>query len=411
MKDFFLFFKTERGKINGVSAMLAGVSAMFAFMGYAFIRSASESIFLSYFPAKDKVYALAITPVTLFLLIYLYGVVLSKFGSKKAMIIYFIFSVITSFGFYLFLDRKISYIAFMLLIFKEAYVVILSEMYWSYINSILKPKEAKLINGPMAGLGALGSVIGDWLVSVYSVKLNTDYMVLFSVFCLLPALLFFVTAYNRSGEPQPDEDEKGGKQGHIHISILFKNKVVFLIAVIIFLSQVVSTLSDINFSDYVKKAINDVDLRTSYFGSFWLKVNIISFTTQFLITPIVLRRFSIRYVLVLIPLMHFFTSLNFILNPSLFSASLVLLLFKSMDYSIYRAAKEILYIPFSFDTRYRVKQVVDAFGYRFSKGFTSLTLSFMNILSVSFMGFLMPLVAFFSLLWSYSAYIIKPVEE
>jgi len=46
-----------------------------------------------------------------------------------------------------------------------------------------------------------------------------------------------------------------------------------------------------------------------------------------------------------------------------------------MDYSIFRASKETLYIPFSYDTRYRAKQVADAFTYRFSKGFTAMALS------------------------------------
>jgi len=41
---------------------------------------------------------------------------------------------------------------------------------------------------------------------------------------------------------------------------------------------------------------------------------------------------------------------------------------KPIDYSLFRAAKKILYIPFSFDVRYRAKEVIDVFGYRFGKG-------------------------------------------
>jgi ATP/ADP translocase len=42
--------------------------------------------------------------------------------------------------------------------------------------------------------------------------------------------------------------------------------------------------------------------------------------------------------------------------------------FKALDYSLFRAAKEMLYIPLSFDARYRAKSVIDAFGYRAAKG-------------------------------------------
>ena len=48
------------------------------------------------------------------------------------------------------------------------------------------------------------------------------------------------------------------------------------------------------------------------------------------------------------------------------------MIFKSFDYSVFRAAKEILYIPLSFDARYRAKEVIDVFAYRTGKGATSI---------------------------------------
>jgi len=408
--SFLNFIKTERGKKVGVATIFAGVSAMFCFMAYEFMRSSSESVFLSFFPASSKVYALTLTPIFLFLIIYFYGFLLSKFGSKKTMLIYFAFVFISIISLYFLTLKKIAWAGFGLLIFKEGYIVVLSEIYWSYINSILKQDEARILNGPMAGLGALGSLIGGYFVSSFAVRLTTKSLILYSSFLLIPSLLFLYYAYNISGEPKPADDEKGGKKGHLHLSIFVENKTVMLLAVVVFIAQIVSTLGDINFTYYVQQYISDVDLRTAYLGGFWQKVNIISFTMQFLITPIVLRKFKVKYVLVLIPLLHIMTSLYSFIHPSLFSASLVLMIFKSMDYSIYRASKEIIYIPFSYDTRYRAKQFVDAFTYRFSKGFTSLILSLMNILSYNFMPLTIPLIAAFSGLWSYMASRFK-IEE
>ena len=50
-------------------------------------------------------------------------------------------------------------------------------------------------------------------------------------------------------------------------------------------------------------------------------------------------------------------------------------IFKCLDYSIFRACKEILYMPLPFAARYRAKQVIDAFGYRASKGVTATLLA------------------------------------
>lgn len=382
MNKLLEYLKTERGKKSGAGVLLAGFSALFTFAGYEMVRSPAESIFLSYFSASYKPYALSLVPLVMWLFIYFYGIILSYLGPLKAMAVSMLFSAVSFSSFYFLLNSHPSAaLAFSIFIFKEAYVVIISEQYWSYINSVLIEEESRIFNGPVAGLGALGSLVGGWFVSRYVGIFKTDLYLLFSGLCLLPALVLFYTAYRRSGEPQPSAEEAGGRKGHLHISILWENKTVLYIALMIFTTQVVATLFDINFTGFVKEGIPDKDLRTAFLGDFWMKVNIASFSMQFLLTPLLLRRASVKFVLVAVPLVHIITSVFIILKPGIFSAGLAFLLFKSMDYSIFRAAKETLYIPFSYDTRYRAKQVADAFTYRFSKGFTSVVMSLTDMLS------------------------------
>ena len=103
---------------------------------------------------------------------------------------------------------------------------------------------------------------------------------------------------------------------------------------------------------------------------------------QFLLTPILLRRIPIRGIQAVIPAVHLAACALLLVNPQLGAAALAFLLFKGLDYSIFRASKETLYIPFSYDTRYRAKQVADAFTYRFSKGITALVLSAVSAATV-----------------------------
>ena len=51
--------------------------------------------------------------------------------------------------------------------------------------------------------------------------------------------------------------------------------------------------------------------------------------------------------------------------------------------SIFRAAKEMLYIPFAFDVRYRAKEIIDVFGYRFGKGAASLPFAVLNLIGAT----------------------------
>jgi ATP/ADP translocase len=120
---------------------------------------------------------------------------------------------------------------------------------------------------------------------------------------------------------------------------------------------------------------------------------------QFLATPFLLRYIPRRGILTAIPAVHIVTCLMLFVYPSLALASTAFLLFKGMDYSIFRASKETLYIPFSYDTRYRAKQVADAFTYRFAKGVTAVWVSGLKALGSIAPGFYPALGVIFSGAW------------
>ena len=65
--------------------------------------------------------------------------------------------------------------------------------------------------------------------------------------------------------------------------------------------------------------------------------------------------------------------------PSLQTGALAFLFFKAFDYSIFRAGKEIFYIPLSFDARYRAKQIIDSFGYRSAKSGSALIIALLGL--------------------------------
>jgi ATP/ADP translocase len=391
--------KTERGRHVAGAVFLAGLSAMFLFGGYEFIRSPAESIFMEQFGAAYKPYAIACVPFMMAAMIYGYGWLLSRAGAKKAMA----FSMLGSAAFFLLawllLGRAGRWLAFLLLVFKESYVVVISEQYWSFINSVLKDEEGKVFNGPVAGLGALGSLAGGWLLGRYAVALGTGMFVGFAALAILPAAVLFWIGYNNAGEPKPADDEAGGKKGHLHLRILAENRTVLLIAFIIFAAQVVATALDFRFTQLVQNFVPQTDLRTAYLGRFWMNVNIFSFSMQFLATPLLLRYIPRRGILTAIPAVHIVTCVLLFLNPTLGLASTAFLLFKGMDYSIFRASKETLYIPFSYDTRYRAKQVADAFTYRFAKGVTATWVSFLTAMGTVSAGFYPALAAVFSGAW------------
>ena len=378
--------------ISFLSAFLVG--------GYEFIRSSSESLFIHHYGAEKKPYAMALVPFAMVLFIYAYGWLLSKAGSRKAILVSMVFSIFVFFA--IFAGFKVEYhpTAFFLYLFREAYIVILIEQVWSFINSTLNDSEAKMYNGPIAGMGAFGPIIAAYFISRYAVTFTTENFILVAAFMLIPAFIFAWLAFGKAGEPLPSKNEKEGAKGHLHLSILKNNKTVLYIALVIFLTQAVSTVLNLRFAQLVQDSIIGKDLRTAYFGSFWMKVNIFSFLMQFFITPFLLKKVSIRIIQIIIPIVHLVNFIAIFMYPQLAFVAFGYFCFKGIDYSIFRASKEILYIPLSYDARYRAKQIADSFMYRFSKGFTALCISALSAIVFIPSAFYAGLGMAFSGLWA-----------
>ena len=145
MSTLFAALKTERGRHVATAVFLGGLSAMFLFCGYEFVRSPAEAIFMEHFGAEYKPYAIACVPLMMAAMIYGYGRLLSSFGAKKAMAV----SMLGSAAFFALawalLDAAGRWFAFFLLVFKESYVVVISEQYWSFINSVLKEDRKSVV--------------------------------------------------------------------------------------------------------------------------------------------------------------------------------------------------------------------------------------------------------------------------
>ena len=94
------------------------------------------------------------------------------------------------------------------------------------------------------------------------------------------------------------------------------------------------------------------------------------------VCPFLLSRVPLRRIHGAIPLLFGLAALAAVAFPILPVLGAAFFISKTVDYSVFRAAKEVLYIPLSFTARYRAKMTVDALIYRSSKGVVSALLSF-----------------------------------
>lgn len=350
------------------AALFIALAAAALLCGYEFIRNASQSLFIEAYGKNGLPTVMALAPVGTLLLVAGYARLLSVVGSERALLLTSAATAMAIAGCHAAILLNSRLATGVLYVIREAYIVLLVEQIWSFINSTLGEGEARKLNGPVCGIASLGAISGAKLVYLGARSLGTETLLLFAAFSLIPTGLFAVLAYRFGGEPQPAAEEAHGRMGHLGLRRFTQFPVLSHLAVLILLTQVVSTLLDLRFYGLVADAMPDKDVRTAFTGLFWFRVNVAAACGQFLVAPLVLQLVSIRLVHAAIPLLHVLAGVALLLRPSLWTGSLAFLLFKSIDYSVFRAAKEILYIPLPYDVRYRSKELIDAFGYRLGKG-------------------------------------------
>ncbi len=351
-----------------LAAISIAAAASFLLCGYEFIRAVSNSLFIESYGAENLTRVMIAIPPSLILLLYGYGRLLSWLGATRTLVITSLLSCALIFGCYVFLSRGVRFASAIIYVFREVYIVIIIEQYWSFVNSTLTPTQAKRINGAFCAVASIGSIIGGLLVQRWAVALGSETLLLFTVCSLIPTAILSVLAYKFGGEPKPSVMEAGGRRGHLGVKTLFNSRYLVSIAILILVTQFISTVLDLRFNGLAELEHPLKNDRTAFYGNFYATLGATSAFSQFLIVPLALRFISIRIIHGVIPMVHLLSGLYLTVFPSLRTGAAAYLLFKALDYSLFRAAKELFYMPLSYDERYRAKQVIDSFTYRFGKG-------------------------------------------
>lgn len=372
-----------------VAAMMA-LAAMFTLAGYEFIRSASTVLFKTAYGAENLPLVMAAMPFVAFAGVAGYSRLLTALGPRKTLMVTSLGSGCLIFVCYLLVLSGSKTVTPVLYLLKEIYIVLLIEQYWSYINSRLSTGNARKFNGPITGIAGLGGAIGGTLVGVTATSWGTETMLLLAAMSLIPAALVSNFAYLKFGEPEIEKTSN--TSGEMGWGLLRENSTLAYLLGIILISQIVSAVLDLKFQGLLSIEFAGArDEETAFQGQFWGTLNTIVLAFQFVITPILMSYVSLRLIHILMPTIHLIAITVALLYPSVMTVGIAFFLFKAFDYSLFRAAKEVLYVPLSFNERYRAKELIDVFGYRTGKGASSVGIVVLQKAGVAMSGLYLPI--------------------
>ena len=370
--------------INSVRIILLCTLGYLLIFTYSIARPTMESLFLQKYGAGSLPKVWFITSIVSFIVLWCYNKVNIKFQIIKIFAYLALISLLSYLLFFLSYKNNFNYSIMALYVWKEVYMVVMIEVLWTFADIVLSQSSAKKVFGIFLIATTFGSLSGNLLVGKLAILHGTAAATLLLIPLFI--LLFFGALFTGkiAGDKVPAAKQQKSSGFMDSLTSVYNSKYLFLLLFIIVCIQIATSLIEYKFSETLVNNYANLDQRTNIFGNIHAAIDIISLILQLLTAPI-LRIFGVNAILILVPSILFTMASLFIIMPTFNIIMSLKVAAKSLDYSLFRAAKEILYSPLPHIEKTQGKGLIDIFVYRLSKGFSSLLLMAMTSLSALFL--------------------------
>ena len=388
--------KWKREEVVRVTA-LCGMS-FFGLMSYAFSRPTIEALLTDAYGKEGLLDAWLMMSVFAVGVVMFYNRIAARlapiklFGGTMLVTMALLLALLLMYG------ADVPGTPYLLFVWKDLYIVFLVEIFWTYANSDYPASKAKWAYGLFLFVGSLGGMTGNLMVKPFSSAFGAE-SVLWLVFPALVLAWIACAVIDRmvpsvsAASKEPKTESRFG-QG---LSVIVKSRYMTMLLLLIMCTQVAITLIDFQYNVILLDLYPDKDIRAGVGGQVYAAIDASALILQLLTGPL-LALVGIPRTLMSIPLLLGLAVAFFLMVPKFFAMALAKIASKCFDYSIFRAAKEILYIPLSPLERVQGKAVVDILAYRVTKGAVTLFLKgALALISVS--GLVMGLTLGVICLW------------
>ena len=339
-------------------------------LAYYQVKAASRSLLIEYGGAEALPYAWVYSALTLVIVIGAYHNLVARMERVRVVLGSLLLFAALLVLFRTVLTPRDLLSATTFYVFVDIFSVVLVEQFWSLTDSVSNDDEGRrsfwfVGTGGLVG-GVLGGLLASWLVTY--TPLETPDLLYACAGLLLVVWILNYMMY-RAGIYAEVHEAPLQKAGDWRV--MFRNRYLVLIAVLLCCSQIAQPVVDYQFLDMAARTHPGLDARTAYISQFFSVMGLVSIAVNVAITPLVHRLFGAIGGLALQPIVLAATSGFYYLMPTLRMAEAMKIGDRGLSYSINRASKELLYIPVDPVLTYQAKAWIDMVGYRFFKGIGS----------------------------------------
>ncbi|MBD3272977.1 hypothetical protein GF385_01340 [Candidatus Dependentiae bacterium] len=289
------------------------------------------------------------------------------------------------------------FVGWILYFFMESNAAFMSMSFWSFVDSVNDPKEAKNYYGLFVAGSKIGSILmaGILYLSTTFITIIPDHIMLprfllIGSFLLIGAaisiyfLMKFVPGYLMHGYEAAYKIEKTKEKTKKKESfkeklkkpiegliVMIKNPYVLGIFSLVLFYEITIVIFDYIVLKKVSATHGTAGALTSFYASYYVIMNLVGLIITLFGTTPLLRKFGIRKSLFVFPTVSIIILITTILYPSTSIMFFALVGLRALNYALNHPTREILYIPTTKAIKFKAKAWTDAFGGRISKGFGS----------------------------------------
>ena len=349
------------------------------------IKIVRDSLFLNRFPITELAYVYLLAGVLAGAMLSLYARYTSRLSLSRVILGSHAFIISNVIIFWLLIAfYDFAWVLYAFYMWSAIVGLVVVAQFWTLANDMFNPREGKRLFGILTAGGTLGGIAGafgaNWAVNFLFGTKQLLWLIIAFFAGAFGVVWFALHEQPRDRAANARDDrlvtESKAQDATGVVATLRNSRYLQSIAVLIFVSVIVSTLIDYQFKAAAKEAYPSTDALAAFFGSYYVWLSVVTFLAQVGLTGRLLMGLGLTPSLLLLPLALVAGSVSFLVWPGLYTATGTRLAEASLRTSVNHSGVEILYLPIPDFIRKKVKVLLDVTVERLGDGAAALLILF-----------------------------------
>jgi ATP:ADP antiporter, AAA family len=379
--DRFLRMFSDVRSGEGVIALLLALNVFLILMAYYILKPAREALILGEGSPELKSYMSAGQVLLLAVIVPYYGKLVKRFARMPLINLVTLFFVACLVLFFA-LGKVGVPLAIPFFLWIGIFNLMVIAQFWSFANDIYTKDEGERLF-PIVGFGAsLGAVFGATFASQWIEQLGVWGLMLVGAVVLGAQLLLTNYVDRRKGTRQVDSTAakplaaKDGPSGGNAFAMVFGNRYLLLIALMLMLLNFVNTTGEYILGSVVTESVQRAAAAGSisgpevqetigkFYARYFLAVNVLGVLMQLFVVSRVVKYLGVGWAVMILPIISL-TSYNVLaFLPVLSAVFIAKVAENATDYSLNNTVRNMLFLPCTREEKYSAKQAIDSFFVR-----------------------------------------------